>query len=290
MKTAVIIPFYNQRKYWLKMFAALEEQTERPYCIYVAMDRQTPEDVEFVNGVCKSGKNYYSVQDLRDIPDYIGKPQEFPDQELFLTGYRRNQCIDLAIQEGCDTFIMFDGDCVPEKDLIKDHVALNSLDIPTIANGRRKEEKHGWLDQRDVDPKMRSAHLFNTCNGYVIHNPDLLRSCSITWSCNISMNMQAVKLIRKINRNYYGRDEVFNSNFLGRWGGEDSFLGIQAIACKIFVTMLNTEFSGIRHIEHPRPENKYGDGAFGDHLMREIDYLNQLQEMKPLDLSFYMAE
>lgn len=287
MKTAVIIPFYNQRKYWMKMFQAIEAQSEKPDFVYVAMDRQSSDDVEAIRRICNTGKVNYKVMDLQSIPAYIGKAQILPDQSLFMTGYRRNECIDDALSNGCECFIMFDGDCIPEKDLVKDHKAINNVPFSNISNGRRREEKYEWKDQREVDPKMRSAELFNKGNGYVIHNPDLLRSCSITWSCNLSMNLSAVKILKKFNREYYGRDEVFSGEFLGRWGGEDSFLGIQAIACKIFITILSTELSGIRHIEHPRPDDKYSDKAFGEHLIKEIDYLNMVQDLKPLINDFY---
>ena len=80
MKTAVIIPFFNQRKYWLKMFNAIEAQSELPDVVYVAMDRQTQDDVDFVRRVCSSGNITYKVMDLQDILDYLGKPQIIPDQ------------------------------------------------------------------------------------------------------------------------------------------------------------------------------------------------------------------
>lgn len=288
MKTAVIIPLYNQRKYWMKMFQAIESQSETPDIVYVAMDRQSLDDVDSIRRICKTGKVNYRVMDLQSIPPYVGKSQILPDQNLFMTGHRRNECVEDALLNGCECFIMFDGDCIPEKDVVKDHKAINSVPFPNISNGRRREEKYEWKDQREVDPKMRGADLFSRGNGYVIHNPDLLRSCSITWSCNLSLNLAALKLLKKFNLEYYGRDELFNGEFLGRWGGEDSFLGIEAIACKIYVTMLTTEFSGIRHIEHPRPDNKYSDKAFSDHLVKELDYLNMLQDLKPMLSGFYV--
>ena len=270
------------------MFSALESQSESPDIIYVAMDRPSNDDVEFIKKSIQFSKTKYIVMDLQDIPTYVGKPQVIPDSQLFLTGHRRNQCIDLALSEGCECIIMIDGDCIPEVDLIKDHKALNAVHYPNITNGRRREEKYEWKDQREVDPKMRGADLFARGNGYVIHNPDLLRSCSVTWSCNLSINIHAIRIIKKFNKEYYGRDEVFSGEFLGRWGGEDSFLGIQAIVCKIFITMMTSDLSGIRHIDHPRPDNKYSDKAFSDHLVKEIEYLNVLYDIKPILNTFYL--
>lgn len=287
MKTALIIPIFNQRKYWFKMFSAIESQSVRPDVVYVALDRQSQDDLDAITTICNSGKCNYIINNFTEIPSYVGKPQSIPDQGLFLVGHRRNQCIDLAINNGCECVIMIDGDCVPDIDLVKDHKYVNSLGFANISNGRRRESKYKWSDQREVDPKMRSIELFSQGNAFVIHNPDLLKSCSITWSCNLSVNLMAIKLIKKLNKLYYGRDEFFNSDFLGSWGGEDSFLGIQAVACKIIITMINTELSGIRHIDHPRPDSKYGDAAFGDHLMSHIEHLNKLQVLYPLLGEFY---
>jgi hypothetical protein len=193
----------------------------------------------------------------------------------------------MAIADGHECIVFIDGDCVPETDLIKSHKAANSCGVPNISNGRRKESKYNWLDQRDVDPKMKGLALFTHNNRFVIHNPDLLKTCTITWSCNLSANLAAINLIKRFNKFYYGRDEFFNSEFLGSWGGEDSFLGVQALLCKVFITIVNDDFSGIRHIDHDRPTSKYGDQAFGQWLIGQMELLNDMTNNNPLPLDWY---
>jgi len=289
MKTALIIPIYNQSKYFLRLVSAIESMSELPDIVYPTLDRNSREDYKIIKRICenKNLKCQYKILDLTNIPEYIGKPTNNPGQDLFLTGDRRNQAIDIAIQDGCEIFVFIDGDCIPEKDLIKAHNRVNSRGKSNLSVGRRREEKHNWDDQRETEPKLKALRLFSKANEIVIHNPELLYTATIVWSCNVSLNISAVKLLKNLNKIYYGKSEVFNSEFLGAWGGEDCFLGIQAYMCRIFITMINDEFSGVRHIEHPRPLNKYHAIAWTEHLAEQIELLNLMQSNKPLDLSFF---
>ena len=288
MKTALIIPIFNQKKYWLRMLTAIETQSVMPDVVYVMLDRQSDSDYESIKLMCSSSniKGNYKVFNIHEIPEYIGRPTSLPDQTLFLTGDRRNRAIDMAINEGCECFIMIDGDCIPDVDLVKSHKKACMSEMPVMGNGRRRDVNYEWMDKRDVDPNLRYLELFIN-DGTVIHSVDLLRSCSITWSCNLSANRKAVKIIKAINKKYYGRDEFFNSEFLGSWGGEDSFLGIQANLGKVFIVILGDEDSSVRHIDHPRPESKYGNNSFGPYLISHISLLNSMQSNNPLTLDFY---
>ena len=292
MKTALIIPIYNQSKYFLRLVSAIESMSELPDIVYPTLDRNSREDYKIIKRICenKNLKCQYKILDLTNIPEYIGKPTNNPGQDLFLTGDRRNQAIDIAIQDGCEIFVFIDGDCVPEADLIKAHKRVNSYGLPNLSIGRRKEEKHKWRDQRELDPKIATLKLFSRINEFVIQNPELLYSASIVWSCNIGMNLKSVNQLKKLNEYYYGKSEVFNSEFLGAWGGEDCFLGIQAYTAKVFITVINDELSGIRHIDHPRPIDKYHVAAWTDHLAEEVEYFNLLQSNKPLTLTFFNAQ
>ena len=289
MKTALIIPIYNQSKYFLRLVSAIENMTILPDVVYPVLDRNSERDISEINKILSNPKLKckYNVLSISSIPEYIGKPTNNPDQDLFLTGDRRNQAIDVAINDGCDVFVFIDGDCIPEKDLVCAHNRVNSRGLPNLSAGRRREEKHNWLDQREVDGKLKALRLFSKTNEIVIHNPELLYTATVVWSCNISLNLSAIKLLKKLNEYYYGRSEVFNSEFLGAWGGEDVFLGIQAYMARIFITIINDEFGGVRHIEHPRPLNKYHVKAWTEHLGEQVELLNLMQTNKPLDLSFF---
>jgi hypothetical protein len=217
----------------------------------------------------------------------VGKPNNLPSFDLFLTGYNRNVAIESALDDGSEIVVMIDGDCIPETDLIKSHYEINNIDVPSITCGRRREEPYKWLDQRDVDKKLASLNLFTSGNGYLIQNQELLQRSTIIWTCNVGMNKQAIELVKKLNKKYYGRSEVFNSEFLGSWGAEDIFLGIQASMLKIFVSMITGEKAGVRHIHHERPVDKYGQESFVVHLKNHIDLLNEMQINNPLTVDFF---
>jgi len=288
MKTALIIPVHNQAKYWSQMINAIEELSETPETVYVMLDRPNKMDYRYISGICnRQGKNNtYKVIESHDKPSYMGRPQ-VNDDDNFLAGHIRNKAIKLAIEDGHEIFIFIDGDCVPEKDLIKDHKLLNSTGIPNLSVGRRRDEKHQWKDQREIDPNVSPTKLFASGNGYVVHNAELLSTSTIVWTCNVSINLDAVNLIKKLNHIYYERDELFSSEFSGTWGGEDGFFGFQAYCARVFITMCSTKYSGIRHIDHPRPLSKYGDNNWDDYFRQQLDDLQSRLDSNPLTIMFY---
>jgi len=289
METALIIPIYKQYQYWIRMMSGIEKQTHLPENVYVMLDRPTDEEYNNIKDLCNSAglRNSYKVINMNETPEFVGRPNNLPDFDLFLTGYNRNTAINMAIEDGCEIFVMIDGDCIPEKDLIKSHHDVNSINVPSITCGRRKEMSYNWVDQRERDPKLNGLHLFNKGDGFLIQNKRLLELSTIVWTCNVGMNLKAVKLVKKLNRRFYGRDEVFCSEFLGTWGGEDSFLGIQADMCNIFISMLNGKNAGVRHMHHIRPSDKYNEKSFMFHLKNHIALLNEMQLNNPLTMEFF---
>lgn len=290
MKTALIIPVHNQAKHWSRMIKAIEELSEYPDTVYVMMDRPKKSDFMYVNGLCKrQGKKCeYEVIESHDKPAYMGRPQE-NDDDNFLAGHVRNKAIDLAISEGHEIFIFIDGDCIPEVDIVKDHKKLNSLGIPNLSVGRRRDERHNWKDQREVDNIVKGAQLFTSGNGYVVQNVQLLVSSTIVWTCNVSINIDAINRIKRLNQRYYERAEVFNSEFSGTWGGEDGFLGFQCFYSRIYITMCASDKSGIRHIDHPRPESKYGDVNWDTYFKERMDDFDSRLSSNPLTSEFYVG-
>lgn len=289
MKTALIIPIYKQSRYWIRLMDGIERQSVLPECVYVMMDRPTEKEYEYVKRSCESEnvRNKYKVYNENKLPNYVGRPNDLPDQDLFFAGNMRNLAIDRAIEDGCDSFVFIDGDCVPEKDLIKAHENVASNGVPSLSCGRRRDIIYNWKDQREIDPALNALDLFNNDTGFIIQKQRLLDRSAITWSCNLGLNIQAIKLLKKLNKKYYGRSEVFCSEFSGTWGGEDGFLGIQANVCNIFINIISEEKSGIRHINHPRPESKYDEMNFEDYLEKQIYLLNEMQINNPLTINFF---
>jgi hypothetical protein len=56
---------------------------------------------------------------------------------------------------------------------------------------------------------------------------------------------------------------VFHPHFTGRWGGEDTFLGVECFYGGIPVWAAPaTGDDGVLHMEHPRPSGKYDHAGF----------------------------
>jgi hypothetical protein len=100
------------------------------------------------------------------------------------------------------------------------------------------------------------------------------------------MSLKAIKILKKFNSKYYNRDEVFCSEFLGKWGGEDGFLGIQAYYCKIFMSTVGEIASGIEHIDHPRPDDKYNLSHM-TYFKEQCEKIRKKVTLNPLTLDFF---
>jgi hypothetical protein len=295
MKTSVIIPIHKQVKYFRNVFNGLLKQSKKPDVVYVVMDRpeleEAPEDYEgdkwdamqYMESICSECTDIeFKILSFSNIPNNIKRQSE----NIFLTGMARNIGTETAIQDGCGLFIYIDGDCVPQKDLVASHISKSSDTLPVLSVARRRERKYRWMDQRETIANISHLQLFSQ-KGMLVNDPTLLKECLIVWSCNMSLNLAAVKLIRKFNLTYYNRSELFNSNFLGAWGGEDSFLGIQAWYCRIYIQTIGDGRSGVEHIDHPRPKSIYNI----DHkkfFEQECDTLRHKVRVAPLRLDFFL--
>lgn len=287
MKSALIIPIKNQDKYISRMLHAINIQSVKPDMVYFMIDRPTDKEYNVISqAVEKQNNESYKLFRVDTIPDYIGNGEDLDNDELFLAGDRRNLAIKHAIDDGCDIFIFIDGDCIPQRDLVKSHINACNRDFPILSVGRRREKRFKNLDQRDIDVKVMNKNLFKL-NETIIHDVTLLLSSSIVWSCNISMNMRAIAHISQLNKEMFDRYEVFSSEFSGRWGGEDTYLGLQAYASKVIIVSINSELSGVMHIDHPRPINKYDPKVYNDFLSSKVKLIEDMFKDNPLTLDFY---
>ncbi len=73
---------------------------------------------------------------------------------------------------------------------------------------------------------------------------------------------------------------------MGKWGGEDGFLGIECYYCRIFITMIGDITSGIEHIDHPRPDTIYTIKHI-DFFKSQCSNLRKKVTINPLSLDFF---
>lgn len=300
MKSCVIIPLYNQSKYWNKLLLGLSRQSVSPDVVYVVVDRPKDdkgplngsgdpiyEDWDCIKEIERENAKFPTLNiQIRSFSNPPSNVKRNSDGNLFLAGMARNVGLESAIRDKCDIFIFIDGDCVPETDLVRSHINKCIHDIPVLSVGRRKEQQYRWMDQRETTASISYLNLFRR-DGIIINSNDLIKNCLIVWSCNIALNIPAVNLIKKFNIRYYERDELFHSAFLGAWGGEDSFLGVQAWACRIFITTVGEPRSGVHHINHPRPLNTHNIDH-KDFFIKQCDDMKKKMKIRPLDINFFI--
>ena len=278
--TCLIISSKTQYKYIDKIINAVNNMSIKPDILYYVLDRESYVGKKYCNIKIKELKCEYELIINDQYPDYCGRPSMHNDVDYFLTGYCRNVCIDKSIKIGITQFIFIDGDCVPEKDLIKDYINILNKITPTLAFGKRKEEMYKWNDQRCISDTNVNTIFKNEYNEII--DESLFIDSAVVWTCNVGMNISCINEIKKINNMCYGNNEVFSSLFYGTWGGEDGFLGLECLyASSIKVYSINTLYSGIRHIYHERPKNKYAHKEFifylekkREELLKTMQYLN----------------
>lgn len=203
----------------------------------------------------------------------------------FLAGKCRDIGLAAAYDAGHSAFLFCDGDCVPQSGFVTAHSRILGCPVPLITAGRRLEKQYGWMDRREYEPDLLNLGLFRG-KGALVSNVSLVNRCIVTWSCNMGMNRGAVDRIYRFNDRYFGERRVFMSRFDGHWGGEDSFLGIEAWITRCLMQFVSAPLSGVAHADHLRPSGEYNL----DHMKKIEDLKDELMKKcvsDPLDWTFF---
>lgn len=291
MNVLLAIPSRNQIQYLAEQMEAVRKQTVMPCHVLYMADRPTgKERVEAMKIIGDDPLiEYYPVTSQ---PDYIGRPQMTAGEEWFLTGHVRNEAVKyIEKHPEIDAVVFIDGDCMPEPDLIKAHadVLLNN-DRPCVSVGKRKESQYGWDDQRTTKDSFINMFYDNPTE---VEEEAWFVDSGVVWTCNFGMNRVALSALKHLNKTLYGREETFSSDFLGTWGGEDGFIGMECFYTKIPVVALGKGDNGIRHIFHSRSGTKYNHLSFMIYLedkRRELMYLLDLYGMNERKLEYIDRE
>ncbi len=119
-KATLIIAFYNNTQALDLTFRALEIQTEKDFEVIIADDGSKQEAVDFV------------LKRAETLP--------FPVKHLWHEdkGFRKNRILNHSIlASNSDYLIIIDGDCIPQKHFIEDH--LTHAEKGKSLSGRRAE-------------------------------------------------------------------------------------------------------------------------------------------------------
>jgi hypothetical protein len=298
MTAALIVPLHQQVANWTHILAGVERQRTLPDVIYAVLDRPSREtvttrddkiDVDTLEHLAAVNARSPLADRIKVLvappPGFVGQPPTDPKQPLFLAGHSRNHGLTAALADGHDVLVMIDGDCIPEPSLMAGHRRKLGSGPAVLTLGRKGLEGHNWVDRREQTLKVAAARIFRP-EGVVLNLEDLLSSGLTVWSANVGLNRAAVDRLRSLNRKYYDRDEVFSSDFSGRWGGEDAFLGVQCLYAGILICTVGDEGSGVRHIDHPRHATVSADESLS-YFRTKLKGLKDAIRADPLTPDFF---
>lgn len=288
LNVAMVIPIYKQSHCFAKVLDGIKKQNRIPDHIIVVLDRLG--DDPAIDSIIDM-ENIAILADLHEKIVFIepkiptGITREV-NGDLFLAPYMRNEGILLADTLGADIIVLIDGDCIPQPRLVDSHISACDRSNPTISVGRRRESMYRWLDKRESDVGIIQYRLFRQ-NGLVITDPNMLLQGLVVWSCNMALNRGALDRLYRFNDRYYHTPKhAFCGAFTGSWGGEDTFMGIQAWYCRIIITTIGNQGSGVTHIDHPRPNDKYTIKHM-DFVETQRIFLRKKMQINPLPIEFF---
>lgn len=285
MRTLLVIVSKDQQQYAEKMNAAIEKMTVKPDGVLVVLERPTPSEIIAAKRAYRS--ELVTVLISTSMPDYVGRPQMNYHVPYFCAGHARNMGVKFANEQGYDAIVFIDGDCYPEPNLIKAHKELLDSEEPVLTVGKRCEAKYGWHDQREKDENF-PIPIFDKSER--VTREAFFVDSGVVWTCNMGINRKAIELMTSTNKTLYGRDELCSSDFCGTWGGEDGFIGLEALYLDISVMPVCAPDAGVRHNEHPRPLDKYDHETFVAYLEEKREELMYLMEANGIPCPRYITK
>lgn len=207
MKTSVIISTYNRQDMLRKVLDGLRHQTTMADEIIIADDGSTSETAEMIN---KTAINFPTV--IRHV---------WQKDRGFRAAKIRNKAIK---KSSGDYLISLDGDCIPEKHFIEDHINLAEngyfFQGKRVLVGEKKVQSFTYLDINSRSKLLKlvfSPHLSNK------HH--LLRLPFFP-----AVSSKRLSGIKSCNLAFFRKDiysiNGFNQDFVG-WGREDSELAVR---------------------------------------------------------------
>ncbi|MDA8171037.1 MAG: glycosyltransferase family 2 protein [Nitrospiraceae bacterium] len=204
MKLSLIISTFNKPGYLGKVLEGVRLQTEHPDEVLIADDGSGPETARLVE------------QWRRSLPCPVLHVRH--EDQGFRAAKIRNEAIK---KSGGDYIVILDGDCVPERHFVSDHVSLAQRKF--FFQGKRLLLGKGVSDSFDPSRTVKKGYLPGLfLRGEIKNSHHLLRFRFFP-----SLKDSRLKGARSCNMGFFRDDLVavngFNEDFTG-WGREDSEL------------------------------------------------------------------
>ncbi len=207
MKTSVIVTTYNRPDALKKIMGSLQDQTRLPDEVIIADDGSGPQTSELI-------ERFLSNTRFRLC-------HVWQEDRGFRAGWIRNNAIEKTTGE---YIILLDGDCMPTRHFIEDHIALAEHGF--FIQGKRV------LISKRLSPRFSHEHantismlLKYLLSGDISNAHHLIRLPG--FPASVSTRLSGIK---SCNMGFYKNDIVavngFNQDFAG-WGREDSELAVR---------------------------------------------------------------
>jgi glycosyltransferase involved in cell wall biosynthesis len=268
---SLLVPAHNHARHIAIALHAIRESEVIPGEVVIVDDRSS-DDLE---GVLNSFSKYFEF-------NY----QKKQTGEGFDAGAVRS----LAFEQSKGEIVVFiDGDCIPVGNIIKHYVDSHNM-FPTqqvAVVGPRisiqpKElsqaciEKYiDVIDWSVLDSRYKQYQIFDPQNEFerLGYNDIVTRPC--LWTCNLSLRRgscnRAIELSAKAKGVEPAEARLFDEDFSGHWGWEDSYLGI----CLLYTgtVVVTNKRAVVYHVDHHSNYSHRNDALFYRKLERINQYL-----------------
>ena len=201
MKISVIVPTYNRPDALKKVLDGLACQTRPPHEIIIADDGSTQETARMLD----------AYGNRSDVPvHHVWQADE---------GFRLSRIRNKAILKACgDYLIMLDGDCIPEKHFVEDHLSLAEKGCffqgKRVIVNQKSEPQFTFVDMDSFARRLVHAIKLDISNyHHILRIP--------FWPAHRTPKLSG---IRGCNMGFFRQDLVavngYNQDIQG-WGRED---------------------------------------------------------------------
>jgi len=170
----------------------------------------------------------------------------------FNAGANRDEGLGRVLAIYPDASVVFlDGDCRPSPDWLRHHADLLTSSMPMVTCGTRRERCRPDARLEDVswDGRIWLPTFRPGFDAWVQARCDV-DGHRTTWSCSLGVNRPALLRLRTAGRWLWRSPRIFPPFFDGRWGGEDTALGVVAWEAGCSIAMLDPLRSHVDHEPH----------------------------------------
>jgi hypothetical protein len=147
--------------------------------------------------------------------------------------------------------IFLDGDCRPSPGWLEHHAQVLATDAPTVTCGSRRERCRPDARLESVEWQGRTwPTMFIPGQDTTVEDRDDVDGHRTTWSCSLGISRAALSRLRSAGMHLWRSTRIFPPFFDGRWGGEDTGLGVVAWEAGCWIVMLDPDRSHVEHEPH----------------------------------------